>query len=107
MDSSTRDKHFVPRFRGDLFSADRQSQLSHHDGHEFVRCVDEIIPRSSWRVGKQITGVASPSPVLGDVVSVGGGMENLCLARYDMVVLPGHVFRQVTKERSHYGHDTS
>lgn len=72
MDDSPRDKYFVARFCDDVFVADDQAELAGDDGHEFVRRMDEIIPLSAGRSGEQVTGVASPSPVSGDLVSVGG-----------------------------------
>jgi len=65
-----RDKHFVARFCNDFFTADSQSQLSRHDGDEFVRRVNEIIPLSAGRVSEQIAGVTPLLPVVSDLITV-------------------------------------
>lgn len=65
-----RNEHFVTRFRDDLFSTDGELELPIHYGHEFVHPVDEIIPLASRRVGKYIAGIATPAPVLRDLVAI-------------------------------------
>lgn len=70
MDSSTRDKHFVAWFRNNFLITDGQSELPNHDGDEFVRRVDEIIPLSAGRIREQIAGVPPLLPVLSDLPTV-------------------------------------
>jgi len=44
-------------FRDDFVPADGQLEPPSHDGHEFVRHVEEIIPLFADRVGEHLTGV--------------------------------------------------
>jgi hypothetical protein len=75
MENASRYEHLIARCSDNFFIADGQLELAGHDGHKFVRRMDKIIPLSAGRIGEQVTGVASPSPVTGDLVSVGGYRE--------------------------------
>lgn len=70
MADAFRNEHFVPRFRDDFFSADGELEPPIHHDHQLVRRMDEIIPLASRRVGKYIAGIASPAPVLLDLVTI-------------------------------------
>jgi len=47
-------QHFITRLCENFFWIEGQPELPNHDGYEFVRPVDEIIPLSARRVGKHI-----------------------------------------------------
>lgn len=62
--------HFITRLCKDFFRTDGQLELPFHDGHEFIRRMDEIIPLSSGRVGEHVAGIAPLAPVLGHLVTI-------------------------------------
>ena len=75
MDDASWDAYFVARFRDELFIPDGQPTLAGDGGHEFVRRMDEIIPRSPRRISEQIAKVPPLLPVAGDLLLVGRCQE--------------------------------
>jgi len=51
--------------------------LANHDGDEFVRRVNKIIPLSAGRISEQIAGVSPLLPVVSDLITVERNREFL------------------------------
>ena len=51
-------------------STHSKPQLPNHDGHEFVCCVDKVIPLSAGRISEHIAGITSLALVMSDLVTV-------------------------------------
>lgn len=77
MANAFRNKHFVARFRDNLFFADGKLEPSFHHGHHLVRRVYEIVPLPTGRVGEQVAGEAAPAPILSYLITVERNREFL------------------------------